>query len=118
MKKKKPKIVEKDWGREIWIANDHIHDYCGKILQIYQGYSTSLHFHIKKNETFYITKGTLQVDLVDTREGSSSTQLLYEGDTLEIRAGTPHRLIAYDGDVEFIEASTFHMDSDSKRIER
>ena len=37
---------------------------------------------------------------------------------MEINRGQPHQLIAYDGDVEFIEISTFHMDSDSRRIKR
>ncbi len=114
----KAKIVEKDWGREIWIANNSLEDYCGKILQIYQGYSTSLHFHLQKHETFYITKGQLQVDLICTIDGVKVTRILSEGDTLEIDRGQPHQLIAYDGDVEFIEVSTFHRDSDSHRISR
>jgi len=114
----KAKIVEKDWGREIWIANNSLEDYCGKILQIYQGYSTSLHFHLQKHETFYITKGQLQVDLICTIDGVKVTRILSEGDTLEVDRGQPHQLIAYDGDVEFIEVSTFHRDSDSHRISR
>ena len=46
------------------------------------------------------------------------SRILSEGDTLELKRGVPHQLIAYDGDVEFIEISTFHKDSDSKRISR
>ena len=53
MSKRKAKVVEKDWGREIWMANNQEEDYCGKILQINQGYNTSLHFHLEKHETFY-----------------------------------------------------------------
>ena len=29
-----PKKVEKEWGYEIWLANDEKEDYCGKILFI------------------------------------------------------------------------------------
>ena len=63
------KVVEKEWGREIWMANNQEEDYCGKILQINQGYNTSLHFHLEKHETFYITKGQLQVDTICTLDG-------------------------------------------------
>ena len=114
----KAKVVEKQWGREIWMVNNPREDYCGKILQIDQGYNTSLHFHLEKHETFYITKGQLQVDLICTIDGVKMTQILSEGDILEIERGQPHQLIAYDGDVEFIEISTFHKDSDSLRISK
>ncbi len=117
-KQAKAKVVEKDWGREIWMVNNSSEDYCGKILQIDQGYSTSLHFHLEKHETFYITKGQLQVDLICTIDGVKVTRILNEGDVLEIERGQPHQLIAYDGDVEFIEISTFHRDSDSLRISK
>ena len=95
----KAKVVEKQWGREIWMVNNPREDYCGKILQIDQGYNTSLHFHLEKHETFYITKGQLQVDLICTIDGVKMTQILSEGDILEIESGQPHQLIAYDGDV-------------------
>jgi|TARA_R110000751_G_scaffold42375_5_gene98498 mannose-6-phosphate isomerase-like protein (cupin superfamily) len=114
----KAKVVEKDWGREIWIANNQEENYCGKIIQIHQGYNTSLHFHLEKHETFYITKGMLQVELICTVEGVSMTKILSNGDSLTIDRGQPHRLTAYDGDVEFIEISTFHKDCDSLRISR
>ena len=55
----KAKVVEKEWGREIWMANNLLYNYCGKILQIDQGCTPSLHFHLQKHETFYITKGPL-----------------------------------------------------------
>jgi len=112
------KVVEKEWGREIWMANNQEEDYCGKILQINQGYNTSLHFHLEKHETFYITKGQLQVDTICTLDGVKMTRILNQGDTLSIERGQPHQLIAYDGDVEFIEISTFHRDADSLRISK
>ncbi len=114
----KAQVVEKEWGREIWMVNNAEENYCGKILQINQGYNTSLHFHLEKHETFYITKGQLQVDSSCTMNGVKMSRILNQGDTLELKRGVPHQLIAYDGDVEFIEISTFHKDSDSKRISR
>ena len=46
----KAKLVEKDWGHEIWMANNQSENYCGKILRINQGYNSSLHFHLDKHE--------------------------------------------------------------------
>ena len=114
----KAKFVEKDWGHEIWMANNKSENYCGKILRINQGYNSSLHFHLNKHETFYILKGSLQVDLIDTIDGVKVTKILNEGDVMEIDRGQPHQLFAFDGDVEFVETRTFHKDSDSKRIKR
>ena len=114
----KAKRVDKEWGHEIWMANNKSEDYCGKILHINQGYNSSMHFHLDKHETFYVLEGSLQVDLIDTIEGVKIKNILYEGDIMEVDRGQPHQLIAYDGDVTFIETSTFHKDSDSKRIWR
>ena len=114
----KAKFVEKEWGHEIWMANNEHEDYCGKILHINQGCSSSMHFHMNKHETFYVTDGTLQVILIDTEQGKQHHHFVREGDTFEIDRGQPHQLIAYDGEVEFIEISTFHKNSDSKRIHR
>lgn len=114
----KAKFVEKEWGHEIWLANNEKENYCGKILHINQGYTSSMHFHMEKHETFYVTDGTLQVILIDTEQGKERHHMVLEGCTFEIDRGQPHQLIAYDGDVEFIEISTFHKDSDSKRIKR
>jgi len=118
---KKPnesKFVEKDWGYEIWMANNLKENYCGKILKIYEGYKSSMHYHLKKHETFYILSGELRVDLIYTKSGNTGYKILKKGDTMEIERGQPHQLIAYDGDVEFVETSTFHEDSDSYRVWR
>ena len=114
----KSKFVEKEWGHEIWLANNEKENYCGKILHINQGYCSSMHYHMEKHETFYVTEGTLQIILIDTEQGKEYHEFVREGHTFEIDRGQPHQLIAYDGAVEFIEISTFHKDSDSKRIKR
>jgi mannose-6-phosphate isomerase-like protein (cupin superfamily) len=118
---KKPiesKFVEKDWGHEIWMANNREENYCGKILKIYEGYRSSMHYHLKKHETFYILSGELRVDLIYTKSGNTGYKLLKQGDVMEIQRGQPHQLIAYDGNVELVETSTFHEDSDSYRVWR
>ena len=62
----KPKKINKDWGYEIWMANNEEENYCGKILYIKAGHSTSMHFHAKKHETFYILEGVLELELICT----------------------------------------------------
>jgi mannose-6-phosphate isomerase-like protein (cupin superfamily) len=115
----KAKHVEKKWGYETWLANNEKEDYCGKILHINAGCSSSMHYHMDKHETFYVREGQLQVILIDTEQGRESHHMVLENCTFEIERGQPHQLIAYGGnDVEFIEISTFHKDSDSKRIHR
>ena len=114
----KPEKVKKDWGYELWLANNEKEDYCGKILFINEGCSSSLHFHSKKHETFYILEGQLKVEMVNTLIGKKVEYLLKEDETFEIERNEPHKLIAHKGPVKFIEISTFHEDADSYRISR
>ena len=110
------KTVHKDWGSELWLANNKEHDYCGKILTINPGFSTSLHFHANKHETFYILEGELEIVTVDTETTQESIYCLMAGDSFEINPLIPHRLCATGEPVKFIEISTFHEDSDSYRV--
>ena len=116
MKPSKPHFVNKTWGSETWFANNEQEDYCGKVLRISKGKSTSMHLHLNKHETFYVLKGTLRVDIIDTIEGTVYSVLVHEDECMEMPRGTPHRLLANDGDVKLIEASTHHKDTDSLRI--
>ena len=115
----KAKFVEKDWGSETWMANNDTEDYCGKLLHIKEGHSSSMHYHMDKHETFYILDGQLMVNLIDTSNGTKRDSIIMsQGETLEINRGQPHQLIAHKGDVTFFEASTFHKDEDSYRVSR
>ena len=122
LEKFKPNLVEKRWGSELWVANDALHNYCGKILHIKEGGSTSMHYHEKKHETFYVLKGTLKVEYIDTDDGKEKTVLLEEGESMKIPKLTPHNLsgktchLSGNSEVKFIESSTYHMDSDSYRV--
>lgn len=114
----KPKIVEKPWGRELWLVNNEEEDYCSKILDIRQGGSTHMHFHMLKHETFYVISGSLYLSIIDTKDASTSEIVVTERQSIEIPRGQPHRLEARYGDVELIETSTFHRDEDSYRVSR
>ena len=54
-------IVEKGWGREIIFVNNE--EYCGKILQFNKGKKFSMHYHILKKETWYVSKGSFILKL-------------------------------------------------------
>ena len=94
------KKVEKDWGYELWLANNEAENYCGKILYIKEGYKGSMHFHSEKHETFYILEGKLRVDTLNTETAEKSVDILNEGDTFVLDRLKPHQLIAHEGDNE------------------
>jgi len=98
MQSKKPKIVEKPWGREIWLAEEP--EYLGKILEIRKGERSSLQYHKEKKETMYVLKGRLKIV-------NDSEIILEEGDSITLSPGDVHRLVPEE-DVTIIEVSTYH----------
>ena len=112
----RPKQVLKEWGYELWLANEDSEDYCGKILYIEPGKSSSMHYHASKHETFYILEGELSLTVIDTQTADHTTHLLQEGDTFVVDRFVPHQLSASGIPVKLIEISTFHKDTDSYRV--
>ena len=47
-----PKKVDKIWGYEIWMVNNN--KYCGKILHFNGNSKFSMHYHLIKDETWYV----------------------------------------------------------------
>jgi mannose-6-phosphate isomerase-like protein (cupin superfamily) len=113
--KSKPERHSKAWGYEDWIINNN--NYCAKILHFNLGAKFSLHFHILKHETWYVSKGEFEITLVDTATAQKTTFLLKEGDVIVIEPGHPHQLKALTEGAEIFETSTTHFDTDSYRIE-
>jgi quercetin dioxygenase-like cupin family protein len=101
------KIVPKVWGEERWIVN---RDYCGKLLILKKGFRCSMHHHKNKDETFYINKGKVLLEL----EGNKIIMKL--GQAQLIKPNQKHRFTGLE-DSEIIEFSTHHEDSDSYRGE-
>src|SRR5208283_5704492 len=62
-------VEPKGWGREVWIANNHL--YCGKILEIRRGKRCSLHYHKLKTESFYLRSGKLIVRIKESPESAT-----------------------------------------------
>lgn len=114
------KIVDKPWGREIWIA--HTERYALKIIEFNQGSRSSLQYHVKKHEHIYVDQGLLQVEL-ENDSGELEIHLLKPGDVIENRPGRKHRVKALE-DVRLIEVSTPELDDvvrvedDYRRVEK
>ena len=106
------KIVEKPWGRELWIA--HTDKYALKIIEFKKGSRSSLQYHVKKHEHVYVDSGKLQVELED-EQGQMYTKILQPGDVIENKPGRKHRVTALE-DVRLIEVSTPELD-DVVRVE-
>ena len=112
-----PKKVEKKWGYELWIHNDT--DYCGKLLVFTKsGNKFSMHYHMIKDETWYVQKGAFQFDWIDTENGERCYTQIQKGDVIEIKKGLPHQLTALTEEATIFEVSTQHFDEDSYRIYR
>ena len=91
--------------------------YCGKILVFLEGCKFSMHYHILKQETWYVNEGQFIFKWIDTEKGETNVQTLVEGDVVTIPIGMPHQLEAIT-DGEIFEISTQHFDSDSYRVQK
>jgi quercetin dioxygenase-like cupin family protein len=112
-KKLPVEIVPKGWGKEIIFVNND--EYCGKLLCFDKGKKFSMHYHLKKKETWYVSKGAFILVWVDIANGITYTEYLKVGDVITNERGEPHQLIATE-DAEVFEVSTKHFDDDSFRM--
>ena len=112
-KKLPVEIVPKGWGKEVIFVNND--EYCGKLLCFEKDKKFSMHYHIKKKETWYVSKGSFILIWVETNTGTTYTEYLKVGDVITNERGEPHQLIALE-DAEVFEVSTKHYDEDSFRM--
>lgn len=110
--------VDKVWGWELWIKN--CSKYCGKLLHINSGKSTSFHYHAVKEETLYLQNGLLRIYYGDGDDFDKVTvQYMSPGDSFHIRVGLRHKLEAFTEEgCDVFEFSTEHKDEDSIRINK
>ena len=106
-------IVPKGWGNELIIENNEM--YCGKLLKFKKGCKFSMHYHMIKDETWYVEKGEFIYRWIDTETAEIKVVRLYPEDVVRQRPGQPHQLEAVTDGVVF-EVSTHHEDSDSYRV--
>lgn len=99
----------KVWGYEDWIVNV-VGGYCGKRMKLWKDAACSVHRHHDKDETFYVLRGVMQVNLREPDE----YHIMGRGSILRIPPGRWHQFIGVV-DTDFIEFSTFHSDDDVER---
>jgi len=105
--------VPKGWGEEIIIENNEM--YCGKILVFNERCKFSMHYHMNKDETWYVEEGEFIYRWIDTETAQIYEDQLSEGDVVRQRPGQPHQIKALT-DGRIFEVSTHHEDSDSYRV--
>ena len=107
------KEVEKYWGHmKTLFENDQ---YSVKRIFMRKGTQSSMEYHIKKEESYYIEAGKLKVG---TRIGRAKnvSLILNQGDVFHIPIGFMHMRIALE-DTVIIEFSTLDDDGDSQIVE-
>ena len=109
------KFVPKAWGHELWIKNTE--KYCGKLLVFNKDAKFSMHYHLLKEETWYISKGEFEFIWIDTTNAERHTEKVSEGDIIHLNQGQPHQMKALTQDATIFEISTEHFDEDSYRVE-
>lgn len=107
--------IPKGWGHEIIIENNEL--YCGKLLVFEKNCKFSMHYHLIKDETWYIESGHFIYRWIDTETADTIEILLKPGDVVRQRPGQPHQLESVDGGKIF-EVSTQHFDYDSYRVQK
>ena len=110
------KFVPKGWGWEKWIVNNE--EYCGKLLFFNAGKKCSWHYHVLKDEVFYLQSGKMRVIFSEEDDIDKAQEIILEaGQNFHVYRGLRHRMIAIE-DSELFEFSTQHFDSDSYRVEK
>ena len=83
-----------------------------------KGKQCSWHYHILKDEVFYLQSGKMVVKYSDEDKIEDAKELILNpGDNFHVYRGLRHRMIALE-DSELFEFSTEHFDSDSHRLEK
>ena len=111
---RKGDIHEKAWGYELWIANHEM--YCGKLLVFNKDKKFSMHYHLIKEESWYVSKGEFEYRWIDTETAEVKSTRISEGDIVDLEVGQPHQLIALTESATIFEVSTKHYEEDSYRV--
>jgi len=105
--------IPKGWGHEIIFENNEL--YCGKLLNFKKGAKFSMHYHMIKDETWYVQEGEFIYRWINTDTAEVNERILKVGDTVRQYPGQPHQLEAITDGVVY-EVSTEHFDDDSYRV--
>ena len=90
-------VIARSWGTEQWLeSNDN---YCCKILTLFHGHQSNLHYHKKKEEMLIVTAGLVRLEL------GHETLQLRPGAFVRVPANTPHRFAGLE-DSSILEIGT------------
>ena len=71
-----------------------------------------MHYHINKDETWYVESGRFAYRRIDTNTAEIKENLLKPGDIVRQRPGQPHQLECLNSEGRIFEVSTHHSDDD------
>ena len=77
-----------------------------------------MHYHLLKDEAWYISKGEFLYKFIDTETAEEKELKVTEGDCIHLLPGQPHQMLALTEGATIFEVSTQHFDSDSYRIKK
>jgi len=104
--------IDKPWGYELIVAETD--RYVGKILHVEPGEALSLQYHERKDETFFVARG--EIELWIEEEGELRKRPLREGESYHVTPHTRHRMVGGPGGCDLFEISTPDLD-DVVRVE-
>ena len=82
--------------------------YLGKTITINEGHRLSRQFHKNKEESIYVIKGTLRLEIGWANEKPETIEIMTPGDHFHIHPGLIHRFCAHEGAVSLCEVSTYY----------
>jgi mannose-6-phosphate isomerase len=109
------KIVEKHWGWERWLAEKGA-PFGFKVIKIAAGHRTSLQYHERKQESYFILMGEGRLHYRRNHQAPDEVVEFSSGAIGHVDAGTVHRVEAIT-DVILIESTTPDDGSDNIRIQ-
>jgi mannose-6-phosphate isomerase len=110
------RVVRKPWGKETILIETEL--YCSKIITCKDNEWSSggrWHYHERKDETFYVLDGILQLELKRRGDDEAQTRTLHKGDIARVYPRDLHRFKSKR--CKFLEVSTHDDPSDTVRME-
>jgi mannose-6-phosphate isomerase-like protein (cupin superfamily) len=110
------KVINKSWGYEVIHTNTPA--YCMKTLHLFPDQETSLHYHLNKTETLYVSKGFVKIEYFIGNEENIRIVYLKEGSSFTVIPELKHKILNLNNsEAVIVEASTFDSKTDSYRTE-
>lgn len=113
MTKRLTGAIEKGWGSELIFETNDL--YCGKLLNFRKGMKSSMHFHVIKDEAWYVLSGKFILKMIDTVSADVYQHELVKGSSIRIKPLQPHQLICIE-EGTIVEVSTADSIDDNYRI--